>query len=311
MSHAGAKSFSVWPHRAALAVAALTLPLIFMGGRVTSTGSGMAVPDWPTTFGQNMFFFPWSRWTGQISIEHSHRIAGSIVGFAAIILAVVMALLDSRPKVKWLGAAVLLLVSLQGLIGGLRVTEGSPTLATIHACFAQAIFGFMAAVVAVTARGWFETTPAVSPKTRKLEALSLATAAAAFLQIVLGALYRHAMLPSTRGALLGTHMLGAVLLLALAIVLVKNAKKESPLLARTGKVLHALLGVQLLLGIVSWRVLKSDQPSDLKVTLVSLHLDLAALVLGATVAMAVQVRHALVAGETPRVESPTLTASAA
>jgi cytochrome c oxidase assembly protein subunit 15 len=287
-----------WPHRLALLVAALTLPLIFMGGRVMSTGSGMAVYDWPTTLGQNMFFFPWSQWTGQISIEHSHRIAGSIVGLASVLLALVMAWKDPRPGVRWLGFGVLALVSLQGVIGGMRVTEGSETLATIHGFFAQACFGFMAAVVAVTGRGWREAVPVASAKTRKLRALSLALAAVAYGQIVLGAVYRHAVLPGTRGALLGVHMLVAALLLGLAIVLVKNAKRESPLLARTGKLLHAFLGTQILLGIISWRVLRADFPMDLKVTLVSLHLDVAALVFGVAVAMALQVRRALVPRET-------------
>src|SRR3954471_16208224 len=94
---------SPWPRRLSLAVAALTLPLIFMGGRVTSTGSGMAVPDWPTTFGENMFFFPWSKWVGPVLIEHTHRLAAAIVGLATILLAVVMARSESRPRVRWLG----------------------------------------------------------------------------------------------------------------------------------------------------------------------------------------------------------------
>src|SRR5271170_4986077 len=91
------------PRRLALLVALLTLPLIFMGGRVTSTGSGMAVPDWPTTFGENMFFFPWSRWVGPVLIEHTHRLAAAIVGLATIALALGMAAYEVRPRVRWLG----------------------------------------------------------------------------------------------------------------------------------------------------------------------------------------------------------------
>ena len=100
MIQSQANTVSVWPHRTALAVAALTLPLIFMGGRVTSTGSGLAVPDWPSTLGENMFFFPFSKWVGPVLIEHSHRVAAALVGFLAIALASVFLWKEPRRSVK-------------------------------------------------------------------------------------------------------------------------------------------------------------------------------------------------------------------
>src|ERR1700759_3767616 len=89
---------------------------------VTSKNVGLAVPDWPTTFGYNMFLFPVSKWVGGIFFEHTHRLVASTVGFLTIILAIWLWREDSRPWVRRLGIAALAGVILQGVLGGLRVT---------------------------------------------------------------------------------------------------------------------------------------------------------------------------------------------
>src|SRR5947207_2613273 len=99
-----------------------TLLLICSGGMVTSKGVGLAVPDWPTTFGYNMFLFPVSKWVGGILFEHTHRLMGSIVGFLTIILAMWLWLSENRQWVRNLGVIALAGVILQGILGGLRVT---------------------------------------------------------------------------------------------------------------------------------------------------------------------------------------------
>src|SRR4051812_49646228 len=78
----------IWLNRYAKLVAVSTLLLIGAGGMVTSTGSGLSVPDWPTTYGWNMFTFPMSKWVGGIRYEHSHRLIASTVGLLTIVLAV-------------------------------------------------------------------------------------------------------------------------------------------------------------------------------------------------------------------------------
>src|SRR6185295_19226655 len=83
----GSGKLMIWHNRFAKLVAALTVLLIAAGGMVTSTGSGLSVPDWPTTYGWNMFTFPLSKWVGGIRYEHSHRLIASTVGFLTIILA--------------------------------------------------------------------------------------------------------------------------------------------------------------------------------------------------------------------------------
>src|SRR5437870_6211998 len=75
-------------HRIALLTAAATFPLIFMGGLVTSHGAGMSVPDWPNSYGYNMFLFPPRLWIGGILYEHTHRLMGTVVGMLSIALAI-------------------------------------------------------------------------------------------------------------------------------------------------------------------------------------------------------------------------------
>src|ERR1700692_4574300 len=87
---------SRWQHRLPVVTAGATLLLIFVGGVVTNTGSALAVPDWPTTFGYNMFLFPWSRMIGGIFYEHAHRLIGSGVGLLTIALAITLWLAEPR-----------------------------------------------------------------------------------------------------------------------------------------------------------------------------------------------------------------------
>ena len=142
--------YSPWLHRIALFTAGATFLLIVIGGIVTSTESGLAVPDWPNTFGYNMFLYPLSEMVGGILYEHSHRLMGSIVGLLTIALLIMLILKDSRRWIKWLGLAALVGVSVQGvllvdlrvLLDGPEVTEFSHNLAIVHAivhaCLAQA-----------------------------------------------------------------------------------------------------------------------------------------------------------------------------
>ena len=145
-------SFSPWPHRLAVILACATFPLLFIGGLVTSLGVGLAVPDWPTTFGYNMFLYPWSKMIGGIFYEHSHRLVASCVGLLTIALALTLWLKEPRPWLRWLGVAALALVIVQGVLGGLRVVLLQPTLAIIHACFAQAFFALTVSLALFTAR---------------------------------------------------------------------------------------------------------------------------------------------------------------
>src|ERR1700704_3353776 len=134
---------SRWLHRFAWLTSIVTLLLICSGGMVTSKGVGLAVPDWPTTFGYNMFFFPVSKWVGGIFFEHTHRLIASVIGFLTIILAVWLWRAHVAPWIRTLGWASLGAVVLQGVLGGLRVTLLKDQIGVFHACLAQAFFGLL------------------------------------------------------------------------------------------------------------------------------------------------------------------------
>ena len=184
---------SPWPHRFALLTAVATFPLLFVGGLVTSTGSGLAVPDWPTTFGYNMFLFPVSKWVGGILFEHTHRLVGSAVGFLTIILATWLWRSESRRWVRNLGLIALAGVILQGILGGLRVTMLKDEIGIFHACVAQAFLALLVVIALVTTSFWRSLDEIdISPKKlAPIRSLAIAITLAIYVQLALGATMRH------------------------------------------------------------------------------------------------------------------------
>ncbi len=177
-------------HRFAVFVAASTVVLLLAGGLVTSTGSGLAVPDWPTTYGQNMFTFPPSKWVGGILYEHGHRLIASTVGFLTIILAAWLWRADSRRWMKRLGAAALGAVVLQGALGGLTVLFFLPAaISTAHAGLAEIFFCMTVAIALFTSPGWARPRQPVDDDS--LRRLATATTVIIYLQILVGAVMRH------------------------------------------------------------------------------------------------------------------------
>jgi cytochrome c oxidase assembly protein subunit 15 len=160
---------------------------------VTSKGFGLAVPDWPTTFGYNMFLFPVSKWIGGIFFEHTHRLIASIVGFMTIILAVWMWFVEERRWVRNLGYFALLAVILQGVLGGLRVTMLKDEIGIFHACLAQAFLGLLIVIAIVTTNFWqslaIEGVDLV--KVNAVRWLAILTTIAIYIQLALGATMRH------------------------------------------------------------------------------------------------------------------------
>ena len=145
-----------WLYWFAVLTALATLALIGIGGLVTSHEAGMSVPDWPTTYGYNMFLFPINKWLGGIFYEHSHRLLASLVGLMTTILAIWLWLKDSRPWMHWLGVAAFLLVVAQGVLGGLRVTMHMDSLGIYHATIAQLFFVLTCAIALFTSRWWMK-----------------------------------------------------------------------------------------------------------------------------------------------------------
>ncbi len=122
-------------------ICAATLGLIFAGGAVTSKNVGLAVPDWPTSFGYHMWGMPFSMWKGGVFYEHFHRVLASIIGFLVLAMSVWLQFSERRRWVRWMGLASLLAVVLQGLLGGLTVMLTLPLLVSVaHGILGQVFF---------------------------------------------------------------------------------------------------------------------------------------------------------------------------
>jgi cytochrome c oxidase assembly protein subunit 15 len=175
-------------HRFAVVTAAATWCLIFVGALVTSTGSGLAVPDWPLSFGQ---VFP--PMVGGVLFEHGHRLVAAFVGLLTVTLAVLLSQWEPRSWVRWLGRGALLIVVLQGALGGLTVLLRLPLAVSVtHACLAQTFLCLTTSLAVCTGPGWsarpgrLQETPQPS-----LRVLATLTTGVIYLQLILGALMRH------------------------------------------------------------------------------------------------------------------------
>ena len=190
-----------WLHRFTQVVVGATFLLVIAGGLVTSTGSGLSVPDWPTSYGWSMFTFPLSRWVGGIVYEHGHRLIASTVGLLTIIMVIAYWRAEPRRWVRWLTVVALGAVVAQGLLGGLTVlAKLPPAVSSAHAGLAEIFFVLTVALAVLTSRGWavaYDDGPrAVGSASalaadRGLRRLSVVAIAVVYLQILLGAVMRH------------------------------------------------------------------------------------------------------------------------
>ena len=182
-------------HLFAALVAVSTAVLIFAGGLVTSTGSGLSVPDWPNTYGWFMFSFPLEKMVGGIFYEHSHRLIASAVGFLIVVLALWLWRAEPRAWVRRLGFIALGAVITQGILGGITVLWLLPKPISIsHAGLAQLVFCLTATIALVTSSGWhraYVRSGATLRDDRVLRQIAIVTTAVIYAQIIAGATMRH------------------------------------------------------------------------------------------------------------------------
>ena len=145
-----------WRHRLTLVTLASTLLLLIVGGLVTSINAGLSVPDWPTSFGSLDPFRPFPEWwtVTPVLAEHGHRLLGALTGLLTLALTVWTIRVEDRRWVRRLTVGALVLVILQGVLGGLRVVWISLDLAVVHACTAQLFVALLVVLAVVTSPSW-------------------------------------------------------------------------------------------------------------------------------------------------------------
>ncbi|MGQ0720906.1 MAG: COX15/CtaA family protein [Candidatus Eiseniibacteriota bacterium] len=288
-----------------------TLALVMLGGLVTSHEAGLAVVDWPNSYGYNMFLYPLSRMVGGIWYEHAHRLFGSLVGLTTLALFFRLLACEPRRSVKAWGAAAVVLVIAQGILGGLRVTGHFTTAATpdavrpslalamVHGVAGQLFFAWMVCLAALTSRTWKERTGAVVTDAAGTDrTVSWIVIGALLIQLLLGVRVRH----TGEGVML--HITFAVVVLAVIVLAgVRTLGNYSGVVALR-KSAGALLGhgvTQLVLGgfaffLVNLRSGEGTPPAS-EVWVTTLHQTVGALLLGNAAILAAWSRRLLTTGD--------------
>lgn len=269
----------VWLHRYLRLLVVATLFLVTAGGMVTSTNSGLSVPDWPTTYGYNMFTFPANKMVGGIFYEHGHRLIASTVGFLTIGLVLFLWRVETRRWVRQLGWIALAAVIVQGVLGGMTVKYFLPAPISIsHAGLAQLFFCLTVSLAVFTSRSWRQ--PATQPvDDAQLRKRMVLLTSLVYVQIILGATMRHIgaglaipdfplsfghVLPPTWTPQIAVHFAHRVGALVITLFIMANAgyiwtrHGKRPELTRPAWLLIIAVAVQVSLGALV--VLSGKQP---------------------------------------------------
>lgn len=288
-----------------------TLLLLIIGGMVTGYEAGLSVVDWPNSFGYNMFLYPLSRMTGAIYFEHSHRLTGSLVGLTTLALAIYVQKNERRAWLRKFAWLMLLVVVVQGVLGGLRVTgrftmSASPddtapsiALAMIHGTLGQLFLAMAMAMRVFTSSAWRgepQQTHAVSAATDR--SFSIILVVLLLIQLVLGTLVRHI----DSGLMVHISMAGIVVLAILnAGVRAWGLYAQQPRLQRLGRTLMILAGVQVLLGVSALVVVSMSKDMSPKpwwdAIVTTSHQIVGAIILATAVALMLWTRRLLVPAE--------------
>jgi cytochrome c oxidase assembly protein subunit 15 len=298
------------------------LVMIVIGGLVTGYEAGLAVPDWPNSFGHNMLLYPVSEMKGGIFYEHAHRLFGMLVGATVLAYATTVWRSGASTFARTAVTILLTLVICQGILGGLRVTgtvtssmnvaELSPstTLAIVHGMLGQFVFALALVSAFAVSSAWDRVRVAVPGASAMRLLTSLAFMSVA-LQLFLGASMRHLQTPPTgdEGAKLPKWALhGHVTMAVIAFVLVLVAAircgraVEAPPLRRVGKAAMHTVGLQVALGIaalVAVLMRRGEMVPVWEVATTTAHQALGAVLLAEVATMAVLARRTITATVSP------------
>ena len=267
-------------HKFAVFTACCTFLLLIAGALVTSNDAGLSIPDWPLAYGSLT-----PPMVGGIRYEFTHRVIATCVGILTIILAAWLWKVENRAWMRWMGLAALGGVIAQGILGGATVlTFQLPAVSAAHATLAQLFFSTVVAISVFTGSWWRGELPEIEDKgSPRIRSLVVWTALAVFLQLILGAAFRH------KGFGIIPHLIGAVIVTILIFMTAGALKRRFPGVAplrNCARFLHILIGVQLLLGVGAyWSRLyaaRFPQPIAVMVALTVVHTVTGALVLATT-----------------------------
>ena len=252
-------------HKFAMFVVVWAVILLAAGALVTSEDAALAVPDWPLSYGTLN-----PPMVGGIAFEHSHRLVATGLGVLVIGLAFLLGRYDQRPWMKYLGFAALAGVILQGVLGGLVVLRLLHYwLPVMHACTAELVFAVLVVIAICTSRWYMQSLPQYvdrgAPSSHSIVTLN---SVVIFLQVLVGAGFRHRYLS------LKPHVFGAVIVLAMVIWTARVLRQrfpEAPAMTRVRKLLHSIVGLQILLGLVAlWaRINSANDPQPLPPVVIS------------------------------------------
>ncbi len=252
-------------HKYALFVVGCAVILLTAGALVTSEDAALAVPDWPLSYGTLN-----PPMVGGIAFEHSHRLIAAGLGVLIIGLAFLLWRYDERPSMKVLGLAALGGVIFQGILGGLTVLKLLHYwLPVMHACTAEIVFAILVSIAVCTSRWYMQSLPQyVDRGSPSIHSIVTLNAVVIFLQVLAGAAFRHKYLS------LKPHVYGAAIVLAMVIwttYVLGQRFPEVPAITRVRKLLHSIVGLQILLGLVAlWaRITSADDPQPLPRVVIS------------------------------------------
>lgn len=305
-----------WPGGLAWVTVGAAFLLLMAGGLVTGFDEGLAVVDWPNTEGYNMFLYPLARMTGGVYLEHAHRLLGTLVGLTTLVLTLHVQLSEMRRGLKGLAWLALLLVIIQGVLGGLRVTgrltlstqpadtDPSIILAIVHGVLGQIVFATLVGVAVCRGRTWSAAAAPVPARGAGTDrGLGIALIVMLIVQLVLGALVRHFTwalgtarygleISPERLAKIGQHTLMTHITFAVIVAVCAVAAGVRawglyggvPRLRGLGRQLLMLTLVQLVLGIAALIVTGDDaadrRPLPLDVAVTTAHQVVGAALLG-------------------------------
>jgi cytochrome c oxidase assembly protein subunit 15 len=271
-------------HKFAVFTVWWTVLLFVAGALVTSKDAALSVPDWPKSFGT---WFPSLRMlAGGAFFEHSHRVIAGALGVFTLILAIAVWRVDGRRWLRWFSVIAVLGILVQAVLGGEVVRQLLHYwLPVMHACFAQIVFAALISIAVFTSRWWIEEKPLLKDVgTPSIHALALLNAAVIYLQVILGAAFRHNEIS------VKPHVVGAFVVMGIAswtAGVMRRRFGQSPALSKARKLLNAVVGIQFLLGFGAlWSRIttaEAPQPMPVMVTLTVVHTVVGAILFGISI----------------------------